>query len=118
MACFSVAVKLAPLLRIASKNVCGMGRKRCLSATLAAASTLNAFTLETNVFVLDRSSQRKYSPHNTRDLSFNIKHSILSYVLDNPNVLIINSSSAGKGETLAIPRPADASVVTGILFDS
>jgi len=33
-------------------------------------------------------------------------------------VLIINSSSAGKGETLAIARLAEAVVVTGILFDS
>src|SRR6185503_5338156 len=103
---------------MASKNVWGIGRKRCLSATLAAASTLNAFTLGTNVFVLDRSSQRIYSPHSSRDRSFNIKHSILSYALDKPNAVMINSSCAGKVETLAIARGAEAAVVTGILFDS
>jgi hypothetical protein len=33
-------------------------------------------------------------------------------------VLIINSSSVGKVEVLAIARLAEAAVVTGILFDS
>jgi hypothetical protein len=85
---------------------------------LGAASTLNAFVLGTNVFVLDKSSQRKYSPHNSRDRSSNIKHSILSYVPDKPSLPIMNSSSAGKVATFVIARLAEAAVVTGILFDS